>query len=97
MLPQPFLTFIEGKIAFLKLYLMPYGQFEKLICYITGCLPFLLPEKIEKSIFTPPYFIDQSFPLAAHYPAHHPLYNSILKVSSLEHLDIFCLTYSPPS
>ena len=48
---QPFLTFIEGNIAFLKLYLMPYGQFEKLICYITGCLPFLLPEKIEKSIF----------------------------------------------
>ena len=47
---HPFLTFIEGKVTFLKLYLMPFGQFEKFICHITGCLPFLLPEKIMKSI-----------------------------------------------
>jgi hypothetical protein len=50
MLAQPFLTYIEGKVAFLKLYLMPFGQFEKFICHITGCLPFLLPGKIMKSI-----------------------------------------------
>lgn len=43
--PQPFLTFMEGKVAFLKLYLMPFGQFERLICHLTGCLPFLLPDK----------------------------------------------------
>ncbi len=46
---QPFLAFNEGQVAFLKVYLMPYIQFEKLICYLTGSLPFLLPEKIQKS------------------------------------------------
>ncbi len=43
---QPFLGYSEGQVAFLKVYLMPYIQFEKLICYLTGSLPFLLPDTI---------------------------------------------------
>lgn len=43
---QPFLGYSEGQVAFLKVYLMPCLQFEKLICYLTCSLPFLLPAKI---------------------------------------------------
>ncbi len=41
---QPFLVHREGSVAFLKLYLMPYKQFENLICCTTGCLPFQFPD-----------------------------------------------------
>ena len=29
---QPILSYREGAVAFLKVYLMPFQQFEKLIC-----------------------------------------------------------------
>ncbi|TNV73283.1 hypothetical protein FGO68_gene1014 [Halteria grandinella] len=81
---QPFLVYKENSVAFIKLYLMPFSQFEALVCLSTDCQAFLLPESINKdSSF--PLFFDQSPP---------PLLNSVAKIGTLEHLDILCMTHT---
>jgi hypothetical protein len=37
---KPFLLYSPDSVAFLKVYLMPFGQFEKLIMHKTNCVVF---------------------------------------------------------
>lgn len=93
----PFLAYRESSVAFIKLYLVSFTQFERLVCSTTGCMPFLLPDEINKGNLqiTHTIFIDQSFPLSFTDPANqHAVYNSVAKIGTLEHLDILCYTHT---
>ena len=77
---KPFLLSSKGEVAFLKVYLLPFAQFEKLICYHTGCLPFLLPDKLAKGQV-----------ISLNFVGPDSFYNTLVKLGSLEHLDILAL------
>ena len=90
------MVYREGSVAFLKLYLMPYKQFENLVCCTTGCLPF----KFQGDAFTKGNYsfltntiLGELYNLSYVSEDCPFFYNSLTKLGTLEHLDILCLTH----